>query len=187
MMRGEETEALGLWSLLQPEKDMLLVLPGSHNKVISLSADGTLRGSMTSISGELLDAVTHHTILAESVEHGFTDAEHYDREQVLAGARACAGGFGHAAFEARLMRTLGSGTTDDARSFLLGAVLRLDVEAIRHFSFFSPEQVLMVAGKAPFGQALVDLFTQEGWQARLIDEELRRRMGIAGVRTILGM
>ena len=152
MMRGEETEAVGLWAALRPEQDLMLVLPGSHNKFISVGRDGSLRGCMTSISGELLDALTHHTVLADS----------------LVGAFASAGAF----------------TARDARSFLLGAVMRMDLEALEHFSLFSPGQPLYIASKPPLGQALLDLLRAHGHSAALLDEPLRRSMGFLGVKTI---
>ena len=74
MMRGEETEAIGIWAHVRPEKDMMLILPGSHNKFISIRADGTICGCTTSISGELIDALTYHTILSDSVERAFLSA-----------------------------------------------------------------------------------------------------------------
>ena len=71
MMRGEETEAVGLFTLLEPETSAMFILPGSHNKFVAMSAEGKILGCMTSISGELLDAMTHHTILADAVGGAF--------------------------------------------------------------------------------------------------------------------
>lgn len=184
MMRGEETEAVGLWAALRPEQDLMLVLPGSHNKFISVGRDGSLRGCMTSISGELLDALTHHTVLADSLEGAFASAGDYDPALMLAGASACDAGLGRSAFLVRIMRTLGDFTARDARSFLLGAVMRMDLEALEHFSLFSPGQPLYIASKPPLGQALLDLLRAHGHSAALLDEPLRRSMGFLGVKTI---
>ncbi len=49
----------------------MFILPGSHNKFVAMSAEGKILGCMTSISGELLDAMTHHTILADAVGGAF--------------------------------------------------------------------------------------------------------------------
>ena len=162
----------------------MLILPGSHNKFISIRADGTICGCMTSISGELIDALTYHTILSDSVERAFLSAEAYQPELMLAGARACDAGLGRSAFMARIMRTLGDFTADDARNFLLGAVLRMDLDALEHFSAFSKEQTLVIAGKAPLAQALCDLFEAYGLHAMMLDEGIRKGMGMLGVRTI---
>ena len=52
MMRGEETEAVGLFKLLESETSAMFILPGSHNKFVAMSAEGKILGCMTSISGE---------------------------------------------------------------------------------------------------------------------------------------
>ena len=70
MMRGEEVEAVGLYSLLGCTGPALFVLPGTHNKCVPMGAHGEILGCMTSISGELLDALTHHTILADAAGRG---------------------------------------------------------------------------------------------------------------------
>lgn len=184
MMRGEETEAIGLWASLHPQQDVMLILPGSHNKFISVSRDGSLRGCMTSISGELLDALTHHTVLSDSLENAFASEQDYDPTLMLAGAAACDAGLGRSAFLVRIMRTLGNYTARDARNFLLGAVMRMDLEALEHFSLFSPEQPLYIASKPPLGLALLDLLHAHGYEASLLDEPLRKSMGFLGVKTI---
>lgn len=184
MMRGEETEAIGLWSALRPERDLMLVLPGSHNKFISVGRDGSLRGCMTSISGELLDALTHHTVLSDSLESAFVSPENYDSSLMLAGAAACDAGLGRSAFLVRIMRTLGNFSVEEARNFLLGAVMRMDLEALEHFSLFSPGQVLYIASKPPLGVALLDLLRAHGYEASLLDDSLRKSMGYLGVKTI---
>lgn len=99
MMRGEETEAVGLFTLLEPETSAMFILPGSHNKFVSMSAEGKILGCMTSISGELLDAMTHHTILADAVGGAFVAPEAYDSRMAMEGAWACSqSGLGRAAF-----------------------------------------------------------------------------------------
>ena len=50
MMRGEETEAIGLYRLLALNEPAIFVLPGSHNKFVSMGADGEILGCMTAIS-----------------------------------------------------------------------------------------------------------------------------------------
>ncbi len=86
MMRGEETEAIGLYDLLGLKEKAMLVLPGSHNKFVAMSEEGKIIGCMTSISGELLDAITHHTILADAVGSAFVTPETYVSEMAMEGA-----------------------------------------------------------------------------------------------------
>lgn len=46
---------------------MLFILPGSHNKFVSVDREGKITGCLTSISGELLASITNDTIIAKSV------------------------------------------------------------------------------------------------------------------------
>ena len=184
MMRGEETEAIGFLQLAKPNEDCVLILPGSHNKLISITKDGQLTGCMTTISGELLAALTHHTILTEAVGGQFAHAGSYDREMMLAGAEACRAGISRAAFSSRILRTLGHLPQEKVASFLLGTVLSADVDALRAFDV--PCSKLYIAGKEPLQQALCDLLAANGYQAFASDSAVTARMGIIGAMTITG-
>ena len=67
----EETEALDLLSLITVKGAVLLALPGSHNKFVTTDRSGRLTGCSTTLSGELLSAITNHTIIADAVNHSF--------------------------------------------------------------------------------------------------------------------
>ena len=158
MMRGEEVEAIGLYKLSAPKGAAMFVLPGTHNKFVSMDADGKILGCMTSISGELLDAVTHHTIIAEAVGHSFVNADEYDAEYAKAGARECAvSGLGRAAFAGRILATLGGKDKAKLQSYLLGATLALDVQAMQSFVGDQENVEAYVAGKAPLQQCFCDV------------------------------
>lgn len=214
MMRGEETEAVGLYDLLAPGGPCVFILPGSHNKFVSMGEQGEILGCMTSISGELLDALTHHTILADSVGHAFVDAGAYDALAAREGAFACAkSGLGRAAFTGRILDTLGGKDRATVQSYLLGAVLALDVEALTAFlpsvvdeavtgASSMPEPVLgalgivpaqqrplqiFVAGKPPVQQAMCDVLdTLCIKNVSPVSAALGARMGLRGAQ-ILGL
>ena len=186
MMRGEETEAIGLWTLLRPAGSCILVLPGSHNKFVCMDSQGCILGCMTSISGELLDALTHHTILSDAVNGQFVNVANYNRTLLLAGAAACDVGVGRAAFSARILRTLGGKEPHEVANFLLGVVLRTDEQAMQHFSLMQamPDAVVYVAGKEPLQTALFDLLTAYGRTAHAVPQESSAAMGLAGALRI---
>ena len=155
MMRGEETEAVGLFTLLEPDTSAMFVLPGSHNKFVAMSAEGRILGCMTSISGELLDAMTHHTILADAVGGAFVSPEDYDAKMAMEGAWACAqNGLGRAAFSGRILKTLGKRTHAEVQSYLLGAALALDVQAMEAFLPNEPDEIPMPGNVIPLHQKL---------------------------------
>lgn len=212
MMRGEETEAVGLYDLLAPGGPAIFVLPGSHNKFVSMGAHGEILGCMTSISGELLDALTHHTILADSVGHAFVSADAYDEVAAREGAWACSqSGLGRAAFSGRILDTLGKKGRAAVQSYLLGAVLALDVQALTAFLPSTPDEALTpsldvpgdvlgalgvvppenlepriyVAGKPPVQRAMCDVLDALGIEdAVAVPEEISAKMGLRGAQKI---
>jgi len=186
MMRGEETEAIGLYSLLKPDGNSIFVLPGSHNKFVYVNEDGEITGSMTTVSGELLDAVTKHTILADSAESVFADEKEYMTEAVTAGARECAAsGIGKALFGGRILSTLGKKEAAFIRSYLLGAVFASDIEALDSFMKKMGRAKIYIAGKTVFKRALYDCMNaMTDWVICAVSKDLSDRMGIEGAKVI---
>lgn len=126
VIRGEETETAGMIHALSLAEDCVLVLPGTHNKVISLSKDGTITDFYTTMSGELLNTVMENSILAGTVSHEFIPNEVY----VLRGAAyAKENGINAALFQIRIM-WLNGAAADELSSFLYGCVLGPDIEKI---------------------------------------------------------
>ncbi|MHB1562332.1 MAG: 2-dehydro-3-deoxygalactonokinase, partial [Isosphaeraceae bacterium] len=113
VMRGEECETLGaLRTLLAdgrtaPGRALAFLWPGSHTKLVEVDADGRIARSFTTLAGEILEAVGHHTILAASLPAGWP--EQPDPDAVAAGARAVARhGLGRGAFLVRIAALSGA-------------------------------------------------------------------------------
>lgn len=67
-MRGEETQVAGLLEKPDVVLPVMVVILSSHTKFIPVSAEGKILGSLTTMSGQLYDAVIHHTFVGKSVE-----------------------------------------------------------------------------------------------------------------------
>jgi 2-dehydro-3-deoxygalactonokinase len=65
VMRGEETQLLGCVDKMKG-RDCLVAMPGTHSKWVRVVRDEVL-GFSTFMTGELFDAVTHHTILQHAI------------------------------------------------------------------------------------------------------------------------
>ncbi len=127
VIRGEETEVAGILSALSPEGEVVLLLPGTHNKVICVDAQGRTVSFRTTMSGELLDGIVTASMLKGQVSHDFTVSD----ADVLQGARyAEQNGLSAALFHVRVMGLNGQ-PTDVLSSFLYGAVLSEDIALIR--------------------------------------------------------
>ena len=128
VIRGEETEVFGILAQKPLTRDVLLLLPGSHNKLISVRADGTITDFRSTLSGEIFAALAKNTILASSVS---MDAP-LDPAALRRGAEACRkDGLNTAVFRVRAMALSGSAAETERTSFLLGAVLQTEIALIR--------------------------------------------------------
>ncbi|MFJ2712563.1 2-dehydro-3-deoxygalactonokinase [Pseudomonas sp. NPDC087346] len=81
VMRGEETQVLGVLQNLTPEAggDLLIGLPGSHSKWVEV-ADGCITRFDTFMTGEVFAVLSEHSILGRTQQQGATfDAQAFDR------------------------------------------------------------------------------------------------------------
>ncbi len=69
MLRGEETQAMGLAATLGSElaERVTLVLPGTHSKHLDVNG-GVIIEVRTFMTGELFDLLVHHSVLRHSTE-----------------------------------------------------------------------------------------------------------------------
>lgn len=188
VMRGEETESIFLIERYHVGRPMILILPGSHTKIVAVDEGGRITGCMTSLSGELLAALTNHTILADAVEKHFVE-DHYDKKLAVAGFRnAQSVGLNRACFSARILNQFLTKNPWKIANYLLGATIQGDIMAAKKTSalFIPREAEIMVAGKDPIRTALVDLLREDGWftNIRTHSVEQEAPMSAIGARLI---
>ncbi|MBE5807379.1 MAG: 2-dehydro-3-deoxygalactonokinase [Clostridiales bacterium] len=170
MMRGEEVETFALLECTDTRGDRLIVLPGSHTKFVSVDAEGRIAGCLTTITGELLDAVTKHTILADAVARRFVSEAEYDMGAMLTGFEAARrAGLGRACFSARILSTFSDKTPVWLSNYLMGACLEGDAEAVRGSKAIGHARSALVAGRGVMSLALSDALAHAG-----LFEEVRR-------------
>lgn len=189
MMRGEEVETLALLEEYPKGRPYLLVLPGSHMKFVSVDREGRILGCLTSISGELLSSITHHTIIADAVNRSFVSDESYDGEFVALGAQEAAKvGLGRACFSARILSQFPKTPPEKLANFLLGAALQGDLTALRGARWLASdgEAGAIVAGKGPMRRAMAQLLEAEGLfrQVHLYDGEGKPPLSARGALAV---
>lgn len=129
VMRGEEVETFGFLQHLGLRGPVLLILPGSHTKIVHVDADTRITGSMTTLAGELLAVITRQTILAGSLRHSFADV--IDEAMAIRGAALAAQvGLSRACFGVRILEQFAGAGPAALASFLAGAVVGTDLVAI---------------------------------------------------------
>lgn len=170
IMRGEEVESIAILDKLFCGAPMLLVLPGSHTKFVSVSAAGKITGCLTTITGELLSSITNNTIIADAVGRKFVEEDTYDKELLLLGfSIAQKSGLGRACFSGRILNQFITKDADKVANYIMGAALQSDMMAIKNSDALktSPDTHVVVGGKNPFRQAIYDILTADGYFAEV--------------------
>jgi 2-dehydro-3-deoxygalactonokinase len=142
-MRGEETQVAGLLAAGIAEPPLLYVSPGSHTKFVAVGADGRIEWSFTTLSGELVWALSKETILAPLLDPGqpLTDIDAAAR-----GARvARESGLARALYGARLASRLQGMAAASCTDFIRGAIAATDVDGLQRLPH-RPSTVVLGAG-----------------------------------------
>ena len=160
VMRGEEVECLGLQRLLQLASPASYFHCGSHHKLIGQDEQGRLSHSRTGITGELLSAVQEHTILKSSTQP--ISAAQLQQDAWRAGL-ACAQhhGLARALFLVRVGEQLGQFGKGHMTSFMLGAMLSLDLRLLDQE--LAKQHPLVLYGKGFFPEMLHEYLTERGF------------------------
>lgn len=125
MMRGEETELMGLIR----QGPAQVILPGSHSKSVTVDEQGRIVEFYTSLTGEMLAALSAHTILRTSVH---MESAGLCTDALLQGFDCCDRmGLNRSLFKVRTRDTLFGRSDDEIYSFFLGCVLCEELKGLR--------------------------------------------------------
>lgn len=174
VMRGEETEIMGICHEIGVDHNISVILPGSHSKVIYLDESGKIQNFSTMLTGEMIAAIASDTILANSLSlegtlltdmlyDGYAYAHEYGVNQAL--------------FKVRILRQFMKAQPDDVYSFYLGILLCDEVDAIGRI----PAPEVYVGGQKQIKEAecrLIRRFTDKA--AYEISDEICRKAPTVG-------
>ncbi len=123
VMRGEETQVMGVESLLRDGG--IACLPGTHSKWVRVR-DGRIVDFATHMTGETFAALRGHTILARMMRDGPADGAPFDAGIARS---ADAGGLLHHLFGVRAETLAGRLPETDAPAYLSGILIGHEVRA----------------------------------------------------------
>lgn len=151
MMRGEESEILGLMACGAVNSDVLqagiLLLPGTHSKHVWLKGSAIVE-FRTHMTGELCDILARHSLLKSSVQWPLSSAipDYKQREAFEAGVlEAKEWGLGTSLFQVRVRHVLGKSDPENNGWFLSGLII--GDEVLRLLGVASSLQIVL-AGSA---------------------------------------
>jgi 2-dehydro-3-deoxygalactonokinase len=185
VMRGEETTALGAMrsGVLSPGDTMFNV--GSHWKRVFTDPDGRIAASVTSLGGEIVEALRTATILAEAVPADWPESLADD--QIEDGiSRALRSGLPRALFEVRLGQLAGQGTPRDRLARLAGIVIGTDLARWPP----QPEARLVVIGGPPLADAWCGVLRRRGFDVHRVPLDAAEgafRQGLAAIGARAGL
>ena len=162
VIRGEEVEVIGVLETLKLRGPAVLVLPGSHSKMISIDDHNRITGCVTTIAGELLDVITKNTILANALNNSF--ATEIEESVLLQGAEYVnKTGLARTCFTVRILDMFSGMSLNQKANFLLGAVLGADMLALKNSDalHFHPSDPIVIHGKKLMKDALAALIRQD--------------------------
>lgn len=149
MMRGEETELIGMAEKLHSE--CLYVLPGSHSKLIRTDRQGRISDFVTMLTGEMIAALSKGTILKDAVD--LSQAE-FEDEYLTQGYCYCRKmGINEALFKIRILNNVLHATPGQVYSFFMGSILQAEIEEIIR----SKEKIVILGGKRQIKIGMVKL------------------------------
>lgn len=183
VMRGEETLVIGLTALglLKPRSTLLNL--GSHWKVIKLDQDSRIESSVTSMTGELIHTAQTQTILASSVPN--TRPTAIDQTWLEAGMREQRkSGLARALFCVRLLEQGSDSSAEDRLSFLIGAYLASDLDAMLTSGLLDSQGEIVITGGGIIAEIWRAALSQSSLRAiPLNDYELEKSL-LAGFRQV---
>lgn len=160
IMRGEETETVAILKQFGLSGPVLLFLTGSHDKIIFVDRNGRISHSITSMTGELLEAVTFHTILSDATGNAFVTSEEYEEDMVMKGyLDGKRFGTGRSCFYGRILKECADINRIKICNYLLGVMLQNDIKAVENETAGFRDAV--IAGKGAVGNALYMILKKE--------------------------
>jgi 2-dehydro-3-deoxygalactonokinase len=165
VMRGEETLAIGLLRQGHLAPGGALLNVGSHWKLIRVDEAGRVAGSVTSLAGEMMQAVRRETILASSLPE--VPPAEPDVPLLLEGMdEARRSGLARALFCVRLLDLAGTTTPVGRLSFLLGAFIGADLDGLQAGGVLAPGAAVTIAGDEKVGGGWSMALDRAGCAAR---------------------
>ncbi len=184
LMRGEETLCTGLVMMGSAKTPATVLNLGSHWKAIRLDVEGRIVASVTSLAGELVYAAQTQTILASAVPHERLSSVNFD--WLEAGMRQQRqAGLSRALFCVRLLEQSKQGSAEDRLSFLIGAFIADDLDALSACGILSGSVVIV--GSGALAEAWRHALAQAEIQSQIITGEQGERALLAGLRNIISI
>lgn len=174
-----------------PRPPLTAVVLSSHTKYIHVRADGRIAGSLTTLSGQVFEAIQHATSIGKSIAAEGAPAEE-DRARAIATAHEAVrqAGFLRALLMPRFMEVLLNVPAAIRRTFVEAAIAAEDLRVLQEFPLlgFPRDCPMLLIGSPSRCRVFQELLTRtEGVPdavTAISDEEAVDRLSIDGAMAI---
>lgn len=188
IMRGEETETLGILKIKSLNGPLTMVLPGSHTKVLKVNKYNQITACLTTMAGEIFSTLALKTILADSVPKSLVS--HLETDEIFRGASISRQvGLTRGCFSTRIMSQFTSLDGNKKANFLLGVILGQDLIAIKNSTAcrLEGDDPIVIGGSVHLREAVYYLLRREPdikGKIILLDDNTVEMSTVIGAREI---
>ncbi|SDK06388.1 2-dehydro-3-deoxygalactonokinase [Natronincola ferrireducens] len=188
IMRGEEVEALGALVYASRNQDVIYISPGSHTKFVFIDSEGRIQKCSTTLTGELLWALSKETVLASAIPQTLITS--IDEAYIKKGIEAVKQyGFSKACFLVRIMEIFTEATDNQRVNFIAGAICYHDIISIEK-DLKERDPYIIIGGKKIlrelYGTVLKLMNYDEDKIKLLSDDEVERVSTVAAIKIVEG-
>jgi len=148
-MRGEETQVVGLFILHDIEPPLTIVVLSSHTKFIPIDKNQNILGSITTVSGQVYEAIIKETFVGKSIRaNNDFDAENYFNEDIVNSAFYWVkeSGFLRSLLLPRFMDVLLKTEWYERELFVESVIASEDLEAMSKLQDFASDKTFILIG-----------------------------------------
>ncbi|HTV56310.1 MAG TPA: 2-dehydro-3-deoxygalactonokinase [Terriglobia bacterium] len=183
VMRGEETLVAGLAASGRIKANGAVLNLGSHWKWIWLDEHKCISRSRTALTGELIHVTQSHTLLASGLPK-HRPAVLHEQWLELGGREARESGLSRALFCVRLLEQAGQGTPEERLSFLYGAFMEAEMQALDHDQSLRGVESICITGPAALAKAWREKLVVVTSKIEVIEEADRDQAYLEGLRRL---
>jgi len=190
-MRGEETQVIGLIRNSVTYYPKMVIILSSHTKFILIDTIGKIYGSITTMSGQLYDAIINHTFVGKSINDDKKNND-YNEIKILELAKKCSNSYGiiRSLMFPRFMDVLLDTSSKQRKLFLDALIAYEDIKVIpylKKIKIFEKYEVIIIGDKER-SELYKKLLSQEMKNAKgftiIDDNEKIDQISIDGILTI---
>jgi 2-dehydro-3-deoxygalactonokinase len=145
VMRGEEVESFGLLKQFAVQGKGMIVLPGSHTKFVAVGEKRDLLYCLSTLGGEILQAIQKETILSNSLNSSLIGS--IDEKMLESGYEAAKQhGLTRSFYHIRLLDLFSKMDENQRANYFAGAVIYDDLQALSQSMKDIAEIAWMIVG-----------------------------------------